>query len=167
MTVMNQIKELDPLSKEKKELRKKLHKVIRDRLYKWNWVPSDENVEKVKRTFLWVEFMVETSRALNTEVLRSAIKLAKSYNREVMIAHMEKRYKDFSPNQFRRATIKQQAKLKRIFFFVIRMKDDAVIKYIEESIGRKSDINNLSIHEANYVIRRVEKWEARILTGKS
>lgn len=160
-------KEVDSLAKERNYLRKKLHHAIRDRVWNWNWIATDENIEKVKRTFLWIEFQVETSRALAIEVLQSALKAAKNYDREKMIAHMEKRYKDFHPNQFRRATIPQQSKLKRIFFYVIKMKDDAAIKYIEETIGRKTDINNLTINEANSVIRRAEKWEAKILTGKS
>ena len=153
--------------KERNELRKRLHKAIRSRVYNWNWIPTDENVEKVKRTFLWIEFKVETSRSLDNEALKEAIGKAKNYDREKMIEHMDKRYKDFHPNQFRRATLPQQGKLKRIMFYVIKMKDDAAITYIEETIGRKTDINNLSINEANQVIRRVEKWEARILTGKS
>lgn len=159
-------REHEPIAKERNYLRKQLHRAIANRVWNWNWIPSDENIEKVKRTFLWVEYQVETSRALDIDVLKSAMKTAKNYDREKMIAHMEKRYKDFHPNQFRRATLPQQGKLKRIFFFVIKLKDDAVIKYIEDTIGRKTDINNLSINEANQVIRRVEKWEARILTGK-
>lgn len=162
-----EIEKDEPILKEKKCLRFRLHRIIVNLVWHWNWIPTNENIEKVKRTFLWVEYQVETSRALDIDTLKTAILNAKNYNREKMIEHLNNRYKDFHPNQFRRATIPQQAKLKRIFFFVIKMKDDAVIKYIEETIGRKSDINNLSINEANQVIRRVEKWEAKILTGKS
>lgn len=158
---------VDTIIKERNELRKRLHRAIRSRVYNWNWSPSDEIIEKVKRTFLWVECKVETSRSLDIDKLKAAITLAKNYDREKMIEHMDKRYKDFHPNQFRRATLPQQNKLKRIMVYVIKMKDDAIITYIEETINRKTDINNLTINEANQVIRRVEKWEARILTGKS
>ena len=154
--------------REIKRLRKNLHYAITNRVHEFGWVVTDELVKDIKSFFLWFEFKVETSRdkRLDTFTLRTAIKRVKVFEKHLACAHLEKNNPHINFNDIDLRTQRQRNKLIRLMRYVLKMSWQRQLSYIEETIKRKDTIENISITEANELIRRLEKWEAKELIKK-
>lgn len=144
------------------DFRKKLHRTLQHRILEWGWICTDKTLDEVKRIFLWLFYKKETSKALDLFALKEAIEEAKKLDENLVIEVLEKRNEEFQLNNYKRNTHKQVCKLARIMRYVIGLKEDAIRDYIKETTGRRTYLSNLTVNEADAVIKRVEKWEAKI-----
>lgn len=157
---------LPPVSKELKIFRKRLHWAARDLVISYGWVARDKVIRECKNIFLWHFYKVETSKALTLEQIREAIHKIKRLNKQSMLKYLEARDVCDTENDLAKLTSKQRNKLVRIMVYVIKMGTEAQLNYIEETVSVRTPIGLLTITEADQVIKRVEKWEAKILLNK-
>lgn len=156
----------DRATREMKTLRKRLHWAARDLVWSFGWVRREELVQEVKNIFLWLEYKVETSRALSLEQLKEAFHRIKKIKREHIFHHLEARRFCNYETEIQQLTTKQKNRLIRVMAYVIKMNMDEQVDYIEKTINKRIAIDQLTRSEANLLIQRVEQWEARILLKK-
>lgn len=153
----------DIKTKEMKHLRKRLHFAARDLCWHFGWVRRDELTREVKNIFLWHTYKVETSRALTLEQLKEAFHKLKKMSREHVYEHLEARKFCNYETEIQQLTTPQRKRLIRIMVYVIKLTMEQQLAYIEKTIGQKLSIGELTRSEANLLIQRVERWEAKLL----
>lgn len=154
------------MTREMKTLRKRLHFSARDLVWSFGWVMRDELIREVKNIFLWHTYKVETSRALTLDQLKDAFHKIKKMSREHIFIHLEARKFCNYETEIQQLTSNQRKRLIRVMVYVIKMDMDQQLEYIEKTIGKKYSIGELTRSEANLLIQRVERWEAKILLKK-
>lgn len=155
----NQVKEL-------KHFRKQLHWEAGRLVRKFEWLDRDKTVREVKNIFLWHFYKVETSRALTLDQLKEGIQKIKRLEKKSVLKHLEARNFIDVENQLHRLTDKQKKRLVRIMVYVLKLTLEQQISYIEKTVGIKTPIDGLTVFEADKVIQRVERWEAKVLLNK-
>ena len=155
-----------PVSKELRNFRKKLHWAARELVISYGWVARDKVIRECKNIFLWHFYKVETSKALTLDQIREAVHKIKRLNKQSMLTHLEARDVCDTENDLKILTSPQRNKLVRVMVYVIKMNTEAQLTYIEETVGIRTPIGLLTITEADQLIKRVEKWEAKILLHK-
>lgn len=153
-------------TKEMKHLRKKLHLAARNLCCSFGWVKRNELTQEVKNIFLWHTYKVETSRALTEDQIKEAFHKIKKMKREHVYQHLEARKFCNYETEIQQLTTKQRNRLVRVMVYVIKMDLNQQVDYIEKTINKRLAIDQLTRSEANLLIQRVEKWEARILLNK-
>lgn len=157
---------MPPESCELKRFRQKLHYSAIELVRSLGWVSRDKLVREVKNIFLWHWYKVETSRALDLNTLKDAVHKIKRMNKAHLLEHLIARDMCDTESDLAILTSKQRNKLVRVMVYVIKMSTEAQLKYIQDTVGVSAPIGLLTITEADQVIKRVEKWEAKILLSK-
>lgn len=156
---INEVKEL-------KHFRKQLHYGAQTLVRRYEWQERDALVREVKNIFLWHFYKVETSRALTLDQLKEAIGKIRRLKKESMLEHLEARQFCNSESQLKKLTEKQKNRLVRIMVYVLKLSLEKQLSYIEETLNVKTTIDGLTVSEANVLIQRVERWEAKIILNK-
>lgn len=155
------------LNKELKHFRKELHRSAFKLVWSFGWVNRENLIREVKNIFLWTAYKVETSRALSLEQLKEGIRRIRKMPRSFVLNHLvDGRNFCTGENDLLQITSQQKKKLVRIMVYVLKLSLERQLSYIEETLNNKLSIEQLTVNEANTVIRRVEKWEAKILLKK-
>ena len=143
-------------------LRRELHKKIQNKLYSLNFCTHEGIVEDFKRTFLWDNFSIETSKSLDVAGLDKVAKAVESVTTKTVINALLLRFNKYvSPSDVQRCTPKQIDKIKAIAVYRLGMSNEGMFEYFGKSVNRKTHLFNLTISEADHIIKRLERWEAK------
>lgn len=143
-----------------KNMRIQLHRNIVGKLEQFGICPTPDVVENFKRPWLVHELKVETSKALaNVEDLQEALNKLESVTEDYILATLMKKYED--KNRFVVLTIGQKKKLIKLSKYVLKLPMPKLRNYAEQTLGRKVWLFDLTKHEADILIKRLQKWEAK------
>jgi len=151
-----------------KGIRRNLHKKIQGKLLRFNICTADKIVETFKRKFLWENLGVETSRSLDLEGLKKAEEeLGKLTARDISNFLLYENSGYQSDSEITRCTERQIKKIDAIALYRIKMSKEKMFAYFEETLHRKVYYYNISLSEADKIIKRLEQFEYKLhRTGK-
>jgi hypothetical protein len=153
------------LIKERNRYRQALHNDIIRRIKTFNLIDTPEVIERVKRVFLLKVMKVETSKALDIGGLKLARTRINEIKRDDLLSMLLDKYPEFTPRDYYLLSQKQRNKIVRILKYVMQLDSLGISTYVESSIGRYDWCGHVTMNEADKIIKRAEKWEAKQLTN--
>jgi hypothetical protein len=153
---------------EEAKLRKDFHRAIQAKLFNSGLCSADGIIEDFKRTFLWNEMGVETSRALNLEQLQQAFKKLSEFPLTNIVNTLMFKFSKYpSPSSIVRCTEGQIKKIRAIAIYRMKLTEDRLFEYVAESCERRTYKLNITKTEADHLIKRLEAWETnQVRKGK-
>lgn len=149
-----------------------LHQAIVQKMRSLGLCTSPEIVEKFKRWFLWDFCNVETSRALSLIQLKEAKKMLIDITITIATKNILGKYQTFqSKRDILKITNGQRKKITAIAKYSFKLSANDLKTYISKRIGREPYVSkyfflDMTIQEADTIIKALEKWEAKVLINK-
>jgi hypothetical protein len=149
------------------KLRKKVHFEIRKRIGKIGWLDRADITEKVKQKAIWIFFNKESLRALDIIELKEALLKIEELDENFLLMCFQEYNSATALNEraarnYRRATEMQIKKIIKVGRYVIGMDNNGLNKYIKETTEeRAKSIYQLTVNDADSVIKRLEQWETK------
>ncbi len=146
-----------------------LHNAIVKRMRELKFCTAAQIVEDFKRWYLWDYHNVETSKALSLQGLNDAIDMLSSVvGKKAYEALMLKHTSYEKETMLVKATIPQSKKITAVAKHRLKLSIDSLTKYAAETLKRQVYVGryhnpDCTIKEADYLIKRLEGWEARAL----
>lgn len=167
-TTKDRIKEINGREEirinELKKLRIRLHQTLVLHMKDIGLVTSANVIEDFKRWYLFTFWRVETSRALSELQLYEAIEHVKGVPLKEAVDGIMHKYKRYaSEKELVKCTQNQINAIYAICIGSLKKTKEWMFNYIYSTLHRSGHKFNISFAEADTVIKRLEKFEAKVL----
>lgn len=145
-----------------KRFRIELHHKIIYHMREIGLCDSEQVVEHFKRWYLFDHHAVETSRALSVKGLETAKKDLKNVTAAEAVEGIMRKYRAYEcANELYICTQRQINKIYAIAIGSVNMDKQKMYNYFNSTLHRKVFKFNMSVAEADLVIKRLEQFEAK------
>ncbi len=145
------------------EQRIKLHKRIITKMSRLGLCTSEYHIEAFKRWFLWNYFKVETSKSFDLKQIEGAIKTLRIVSKNKAVKGIKEKYSQFERDRdLVRCTNAQKKKIQAIAYYRIKLDSIQLAKYTYKTFGRRIVGFDMTIDEADQLIKRLEQWEVKL-----
>jgi hypothetical protein len=149
---------------ELKRLRVRFHQAMVMHMKQIGFATTDQIIEQFKRWYLFTFWRVETSRAMSEKNLNEAIEHVHSVNIGEAVDGILHKYKNYaSKKELIQCTQNQVNNIYAISLHSLKKSKKWMFNYIYSTLHRKGHKFNITFAEADTVIKRLEKYEAKIL----
>lgn len=159
---MTQVYTEDQIVGRMKKLRTELHHKIVFHLRSIGLTDSETVIEHFKRWYLFDHHGVETSRALSIDGLEKAKKELFSICTADAIKGIMRKYSSYSSEkELLICTPGQVHKIYAVALGGLKMSKPQMFNYVDTTLARKTFSFNISMIEADKVIKRLEQFEVK------